>query len=202
MTFAVIPAAGKSTRMGRPKLALPLGGSTVLEVVLGTLRRSGVEHVLVVLAPHVADLAPLARAAGADVLLLPGETADMRATVEHGLSHLEEVFHPKPEDDWLLVPADHPTLEPAVVRQLIEARRAHPGRSILVPTFEGQRGHPTLIGWKHAAGIRDLPAGQGLNVYLRRTAAEALEVPVASASILCDLDTPADYERLQGRWQS
>ena len=34
MIFAVIPAAGKSTRMGRPKLALPLEGDTVLGAVI------------------------------------------------------------------------------------------------------------------------------------------------------------------------
>ncbi len=40
--FALIPAAGKSARMGRPKLTLPLGGRTVLEHVVTALRRGGV----------------------------------------------------------------------------------------------------------------------------------------------------------------
>src|SRR5205807_6089865 len=115
MTFAVIPAAGKSTRMGRPKLALPLGGLTVLERVLGALRRGGVEHPVVVVGPHVRELAPLAQGAGAHVCCLAGETADMRATVEQGLRWLEERFRPRPGDDWLLVPADHPALAAGVV---------------------------------------------------------------------------------------
>ena len=34
----------------------------------------------------------------------------MRATVEAGLNWLEERLRPEPEDDWLLMPADHPTL--------------------------------------------------------------------------------------------
>src|SRR5207237_3552168 len=54
--LALIPAAGKSTRMGRPKLALPLGGRTVLEHVVAALRDAGVEHVLVVVGPHVPEL--------------------------------------------------------------------------------------------------------------------------------------------------
>src|SRR3954452_21150957 len=87
-TFAVIPAAGKSTRMGRPKLSLPLGGRTVIEWVIDMLRRAGVEHVLVVVGPHVPELIPLAEGAGAHAYLLSKETADMRATVEAALQWL------------------------------------------------------------------------------------------------------------------
>lgn len=197
MTLAVIPAAGKSVRMGRPKLALPLGDSTVLERVVASLREGGAEHVLVVVGPHVPQLLPLAGRAGAHVLHLPAETPDMRATVEAGLRWLEERFRPRPDDRWLLVPADHPTLDPSLVRLLLRLRAERPDKSIIVPTHDGRRGHPTLIDWRHVAGVRALAAGCGLNAYLRQHAAETLEVPVDSASVLCDLDTPEDYERLR-----
>jgi CTP:molybdopterin cytidylyltransferase MocA len=85
---------------------------------------------------------------------------------------------------------------------LLQARAAHPGRSVFVPTWEGRRGHPALIGWKHVAGIRAHPAGQGLNTYLRECAAEVLEAAAGTSDVLCDLDTPADYESLRRRWQS
>ena len=197
MTFALLPAGGKSTRMGRSKLALPLGRRTVLERAVAALREAAVDHVLVVVGRHVPELAPLAAAAGASVLLLEEETVDMRATVEHGLRWLEERFRPPPEAGWLLCPADHPALEPAVVRQLLEARAASPGSSVVVPTFAGRRGHPVLIDWRHVAGMRGLPAGLGLDAYLRRQRPGTLEVPVTSPGVLDDLDTPADYERLR-----
>jgi molybdenum cofactor cytidylyltransferase len=196
MTFAVIPAAGKSVRMGRPKLLLPLGDRTILERVIASLREAGVEQVLVVVGPHVPQLAPLAQSAGAHVLRLAEETPDMRATVEAGLRWLEERFRPRPDDRWLLVPADHPTLVPMVVRTLLQERAAIDDASIVIPTHDGRRGHPALIDWKHVAGMRALPAGSGLNVYLREHAAETREVPVDSPDVLCDLDTPDDYERL------
>jgi molybdenum cofactor cytidylyltransferase len=197
MTFAVIPAAGKSVRMGRPKLALPLGDRTVLERVVAALHEAGVEHVVVVVGPHVPQLVAPAERAGAHVLQLPEETPEMRATVEAGLRWLEEQFHPRPEDRWLLVPADHPTLDPLIVRLLLRERARAPDRSIVVPTHGGRRGHPTLIDWKHVAGMRALPPGSGLNVYLRQHAAETREVLVDSADVLRDLDTPEDYERLR-----
>jgi molybdenum cofactor cytidylyltransferase len=196
MILALVPAAGKSTRMGRPKLALPLHGATVLERVVLALRSGGAEHVLVVIGPHVPELAPLAEQSGAIPCLLDRETADMRETVQEGLLHAEQLLRPGPGDAWLLVPGDHPTLDPGVVRALLASRQTLPEASIFVPTFEGRRGHPVLIGWEHVPGMRALPTGQGLNVYLRGQAAVTREIPVEQKGILCDLDTPEDYARL------
>ncbi|HEV3262993.1 MAG TPA: nucleotidyltransferase family protein [Gemmataceae bacterium] len=199
LTFAVVPAAGHSTRMGRPKLRLPLGERTVLEHVLGALQQTDVRQTVVVAGPHTADLAPLAEAAGSHVLVLLEPTADMRATVERGLQWLADRFGPRPDDRWLLVPADLARLEAAVVGQLLEARGAHQRATVIIPTYGGRRGHPVLIDWKHVAGIRAWPAGQGLDAYLRGQAAETVELAVADAGVLFDLDTPADYERLSGQ---
>src|SRR5262245_47106694 len=176
MIFAVVPAGGHSTRMGRPKAALPLGDRTVLEHVVAALTGGGVDNVLVVVGSHVPELAPLAEAAGADVCRLTEPTADMRATVEHGLLWLEDRHRPHADDAWLLAPADHPALAAAAVRQLCESYEAGPAESILVPVHGGRRGHPTLIAWRHAHGIWASPAGQGINAYLRQHAAETLEV--------------------------
>jgi CTP:molybdopterin cytidylyltransferase MocA len=196
MRYALLPAAGHSRRMSRPKLALPLGERTVLEHVLAALRDAGVERTLVVLGPHVAELGPIAARSAASVQTLEAATADMRATVEHGLRWIEEHWRPRDEDYWLLVPADHPTLAGDVVRRLAVAQEGNPAHSIFVPTHGDKRGHPTLLAWKHVAGILAHPAGEGLNAYIRGRAAETLEVPVDDAAVLWDLDTPADYERL------
>jgi molybdenum cofactor cytidylyltransferase len=197
MTFALLPAGGKSRRMGRPKLALPLGRGTVLGHAVAALREAGADPVLVVVGPHVPELGPLAAAAGAAVLQLEEETADMRATVEHGLRWLEDRCRPGPDAGWLLCPADHPALDPEVVRRLVEARAAAPAYSIAVPTFEGRRGHPVLIDWRHVAGLRALPPGLGINAYLRQQRPVTVEVQVPSPGVLLDLDTPEEYERLR-----
>lgn len=200
MTLALIPAAGDSKRMGRPKLALPLGERTVLGHVIEVLQQAGIAHILVVVGPQVADLVPLAEAAGAAALLLAEQTSDMRATVEQGLNWLAAQFHPHEHDGWLLVPADHPSLNPDVVNQLVRAYRENRGCSIVVPTFQGRRGHPALLSWKHVAGIKNLPVDQGLNVYLRQHADVTLEVVVDCPDVLVDLDTPEDYEQLRRVW--
>ena len=93
---AIVPACGQSTRMGRPKLALPLGDATVIARVVAALRAGGVETVLVVIGPRVPELVPLARSAGAEVLALVEQTPDMRTTVERGLDWIEDSSPPFP----------------------------------------------------------------------------------------------------------
>lgn len=195
-TFAVIPAAGKSRRMGRPKLALPVGGRPVIERVVTALRDGGAYPVVVVTGPHDPAVGPLARAAEAEVCELPAATPDMRATVEHGLRWLEDRHRPRPDDAFLLTPADLPLLDAATVRALYEAWARRPAATFLLPTHAGRRGHPVLIAWRHVAGIRALSPGTGIDAYLREHTGEAQEVPVPSAGVVTDMDTPGEYETL------
>src|SRR5262249_5426123 len=156
--------------------------------------------VLVVIGPHVPELAPICKAAGASCLALSCETSDMRETVTLGLQWLKETYHPASTDAWFLVPADHPTLDPEVIQQLINAHVGQPHSSVFVPTCEGLRGHPPLISWTHCEAILHMPSGWGLNRYLREQARETYEIAMRSESILLDLDTPEDYDRLLKQW--
>jgi CTP:molybdopterin cytidylyltransferase MocA len=195
MIFAVVPAAGHSTRMGRPKLALPLAGRTVIERLVEALRSGGCQHVVVVVGPHVPELLAPAATAGAHACLLEQPTPDMRTTVECGLRWLQDRFRPKPEDAWFLAPGDHPALDARVVQKLIEeyARGKH---TVLVPTAGGRRGHPALVAWRHVDAIRAHPASEGLNSFFRALPGGIGEVPVDNDGVLHDLDTPEDYQRL------
>ena len=193
MIYALLPAAGQSSRMGRPKLSLPLGNRTVIERVVATIREAGVERILVVVGPCMSELAALASSAGAQVLELAHATPDMRSTIEHGLNWIETSWQPTQRDEFLLVPADHPAMDVQVVRDLLNA----PIAPIRIPTVHGKRGHPTLISWRHVPGIRSIRAGQGLNFYLRQHADSVGEVPVSYETALLDLDTREDYERMQ-----
>jgi molybdenum cofactor cytidylyltransferase len=195
-TFAIIPAAGKSQRMGMPKLTLPLGGSTIIEHTMRSLAKAKVEEILVVVGPTSPELTKLTESSSTHVLRLEKETHDMRATVMAGLRHLDESQHPRPDDRVLLIPADHPTLDPEIVEQLQAARTASTWPTIIIPTFKGNRGHPVLFDWQHVANISNWPTELGLNSYFRTQLHVALEVPVDKPSILIDLDTPEDYARL------
>ncbi len=195
MIHALLPAAGRSERMGVPKLLLPLGGQTVLEGCIAAFRQAGVERLLVVAPPEPEAIAATARRAGASVLHLTEPTSDMQTTVQAGLRWMAAHWQPRPGDAWLLAPADHPVLAPEAVRLLCRefgSTRA----SILVPTFEGRRGHPVLLAWDHAAAVLELASGTGIHRYIRSQGSEVREIAVASPAIHTDLDTPEDYQRL------
>jgi molybdenum cofactor cytidylyltransferase len=196
VTVAIVPAGGRSSRMGRPKLTLPVGGRPVIERVVDGLLAGGVARVLVVVGPHGPEVGRLAAAAGADVLPLAEPTADMRATVERGLAWVEEHLRPGPEDWWLLQPADQPLLAAGAVCELLSIAGREVASTVLVPVHANKRGHPLLMRWRHAAGIRGLPAGEGINSYVKRLAGETREIEVSDSRILADLDTPEDYQRL------
>jgi molybdenum cofactor cytidylyltransferase len=190
VTFAVVPAAGLSARMGRPKLGLPLGESTVLARVVQSLRGGGVDVVLVVAGPHVPELIAISESAGAQTLHLDSATADMRATVQAGLDWIEEKHHPKSDDLWMLCPGDCPTISNSTVDRLLRTV----SNTIVVPTVDGRRGHPVRFLWGHVAGIAALPAHLGINSFVQSQPVD--EVAVDDAGILVDVDTPADYVRL------
>jgi CTP:molybdopterin cytidylyltransferase MocA len=191
--FGLIPAAGLSVRMGRPKLTLPLGDRSILERVIDCLREGGVARTLVVIGPSAPELVDLAIAGGAAPLLLGDQTPDMRSTVEAGLRWIERSWRPTAGDAFLLAPADHPALAPAVVQRLL----AVPGDGIVIPTFERKRGHPARVGWSLVPDLLNWPAGFGLNDFFRANA--VVEMSADTRDILDDIDTPEEYERWRAR---
>ena len=182
--------------MGRPKLLLPFGAGTVISCVLEALRAGGVDATYVLVRKDDVALQQELSRHDVSIVPTPEPTADMRESVELLLTLIALEMHPEPDDAWLLVPADEPTLDARGVRGLIAEWRASP-TGILVPVHGGRRGHPTLFGWTFSEYVDSIPAGEGLNRLLRIDPGEVREIPVASPEILQDLDTPEDYERLR-----
>ena len=207
---AIIPAAGQSRRMGQPKLLLDVAGRSVIARVIDALQQAGLIRCLVVVRTDDSALAAAVQSAGAEVVIPVVDPKDMRQSVESALRHLwcERVADRSisssataSDEGWVLVPADHPTLNPTILRELISAWSAGPDR-IVVPVFEGQRGHPTIFPRCMEKDVLALPLHQGLNQLLRSDPARVLEVEVTDPHILDDLDTPEDLLRLRREWES
>jgi CTP:molybdopterin cytidylyltransferase MocA len=139
--------------MGRPKLILPIGGVTVIARVVTALLRGGAAPVVVVASPADAPggsaLAEEAARLGAQVVIPPGPTGDMRASIELGLDALGRAGAP---EALLLAPGDSPGLSPDAVARLI-TRFGVDRPAIVVPTCAGRRGHPVLLRWDVARRI-------------------------------------------------
>ena len=218
--FAVVPAAGLSRRMGAPKLLLSLGGTTVIRRLLDSLRDAGVTERIVVCRKDDDALRNEIAAAAATAVQPEVDPPDMRTSVEHALHYLRELdvwgtcsassnpdsrsesatlAAPQPDDGWLLAPADHPVLNADLIRDVLRGWRQS-SAGILVPTFQGRRGHPTIFRWRLADAVVESPPDRGLNELLLRHSAEVEEIPVDDPCILTDLDTPADLAALRQRF--
>jgi molybdenum cofactor cytidylyltransferase len=199
-SFGIVPAAGRSVRMGQPKLLLPWttdeGTQTVLEQVLAAWCASQVTHVVVVLHPEDAALAEICRRTRAHTVVAPIPPPDMKASIQRGLEFVAARFAPSDNDVFLVAPADMPLLTSSAI-DLVLAAHDPKQREILVPRAAGRRGHPVLFPWPLVTDVARLPADVGLNQLLRATTVRELETQ--QASILADLDTPEDYKRLQDR---
>jgi molybdenum cofactor cytidylyltransferase len=195
MIAAIVPAAGQSLRMGRPKLILPVGGVPLIARVIAALKGGGAGRVIVIAGPAdmpgALALIEAAKGQGAEVLVSPRPTADMRASIELGLEYLAQGPAPAAV---LLTPGDSPGLDAAAVARVIRQAAEHPGR-IIVPRHDGRRGHPVLLPWSLASEIPGLPPGVGVNALLAAHPEAIVAFDADDPGILADLDTPADYRR-------
>lgn len=196
--LAVVPAAGFSRRMGTHKLLLDVAGQSVLARLVQALRAGGVAEAHLLVREEDVSLREAAAALAIQCHLAAAPTEDMRASVQMLLDCVAGTSVMRPEDAWLLCPADHPVLSVDVVSRLIDVSRASP-TAIHVPTHAGRRGHPALFPWRLAAAVAAIPNGQGLNWLVRHSGAAVLDVPVDDDSIHCDLDTPEEYQLLLER---
>lgn len=200
--FPLVPAAGKSRRMGHPKLLLTLNGETLIRRLVGQLM-SQLSMLDVLPIPHVLvrkDDQPLQQELRdlPATVVLSDETPDMKASVQLLLDAVQAKHHPHPEEGWVLIPADHPVVEVPVLERLLTAWDSHP-TAIIVPVHEGQRGHPTILPWSITQRFDEIPTGQGVNWLIRHAGIPVIEVDGPEPSVLWDIDTPDDFARLR-RW--
>src|SRR5262245_25290148 len=121
--FALIPAAGYSTRMGQPKLLLPLAGRPLIAHTIEAWRRSSVDRFVVVIRPGDSDLEAAVREVAQSMtnvdLVIPDQPPpDMKASLRTALTYIEQQFGAGKDDAFLVAPADMPRLSPAIIDRL------------------------------------------------------------------------------------
>jgi molybdenum cofactor cytidylyltransferase len=190
MIGAIVLAAGQSRRMGRPKMVLPWGSTTVIGRVVGVLAQAGIEPVIVI----TGGSRELVEAA---LLGLPArpvfnprfESDEMTWSLQTGLAAM-----PEDVEAALVVLGDQPQIEPRIVAAVVAAYRKA-GPILVVPSYEMRRGHPWLVSRALWPAILALQPPQTLRDLLHASAEQIHYLVVDTPSVLRDLDTPDDYER-------
>ncbi len=190
MIGAVILAAGQSRRMGRNKMRLPYGMSTVLETIVTEVAACPAVADLVVVTGHESDqIAALLASSPARCVFNPAYArAEMLVSLQVGLRALPDAVQAA-----LVVPGDHPRLRREVIQRVIDAHQ--PG-SIVVPSYQMKRGHPILIDRAWWAELLALPEMATLRGFIRAHEDHIRYVIVETDSVLKDVDTPEEYDDL------
>jgi molybdenum cofactor cytidylyltransferase len=192
-SFAIVPAAGRSERMGRPKLLLPVAGKPVIEHVLTAWSASMVTRTVVVVRADDAELLIRCRAFPVDIVTPAHSPPEMKASVQLALAHVADRYAPAENDAWLLAPADLPRLATELIDELLAAYDPTEAKAV-APIFEGRRGHPIVMPWRTTGDMHALAADEGLNALVARTPRR--EIPCDNATQWRDLNDPAEYGRL------
>jgi len=95
---------------------------------------------------------------------------------------------------WLILPGDLPLISAASLSRVAQALLLQP---VVVPTFEGGRGHPVGFAGECYAALAALSgeAGGAAVVERYRREGRALLLPLDDPGILTDVDTLADLQR-------
>jgi len=204
---AVILAAGLSTRMGgRSKALLEIGErDTFLTRIIDAFRAAGVTEIAVVVG-HEAD-AVRASLIDRGIRLQPvsdphdrGVRLVVNPTYESGqlsslLAGLNAIDGPDVRA-MLMTLVDVPAASASTIRRVVD-RYVETNAPIVRPVRGGEHGHPVLIDRRLFDELRSADPAVGAKPVIRAHVSPAGDVAVEDEGAFLDVDTPADYQRLQ-----
>jgi len=189
MICAIVLAAGCSSRMGMQKLLLPFGQATVISHIVGQVTTSMVKKTYVVVGHQAQEVTR--ELAGSTALIINNKeyASGMLSSFRAGLRHISRQF-----SGILVVLGDQPTITSAIIDEMILASRATE-KKIVVPVYNGRRGHPIIISTEYRDAILSNYEDVGLRGVLREHEDDVFEVNVSNPAVCADMDYPADYQR-------
>lgn len=190
MIAGVLLAAGRSERMGQPKLLLPWHGIPLVRHATLTALEAQLDE-LVVVVGYAADRVGAALAdLPVRVVVNQAFAAGQSTSVAAGIGALA----PRTTAAVVLL-ADHPLLQPATIKALTDTF-VQTNAPIVVPRYQGRRGNPVLFGSTVFPELRGLSGDQGARGLFTTYGEHVQWVDVADEGIVLDVDTPTMYQAL------
>lgn len=190
MTFAgIILAAGLSSRMDGFKPLMELGGFSIAEMAVDSMRCGGLSRICVVLGNRAAEVK--AAVAGPGVVTVVNERyreTDMYESVKLGLLQVCGA------DAVFILPVDTPLVAPASFIALKKAMT--PEVSVCFAGSFGKPAHPPLISRSCFDKILNYEGGGGLRGALESFSGSVAYCELNDEGALMDADTIEDYEKM------
>lgn len=185
---AIVLAGGKSRRMGRDKALLPIEGRPMIEHVIDQLR------------PHFTEII-ISSSDPEKYAFLGLEIVPDRIPDQGPMMAIASVLARATNDINFVVPCDVPTLPIDLLYRMF--RQARLGAEVVVPITDEGRYEPLFgIYGARIRGRLDRALDQGMRRIIRiYDDCETRLIAVRRGEELVNLNTVADYERIQGSSQ-
>jgi CTP:molybdopterin cytidylyltransferase MocA len=174
----LVLAAGEGRRFGGPKAPAIVDGERLVDRAVRVLREGGCDPVYVVIGAWLGDVP--------DALVVVNDAwvEGMGSSLRTGLAVLDREAG---VDRVVVTLVDLPGLTGAAVDRLLSS----PAR-IAQAAYDGERGHPVMLGREHWAGVIEVARGdRGARDYLRMHVDDVDLVEVGDIASGEDLDRPA-----------
>jgi molybdenum cofactor cytidylyltransferase len=186
---AIVLAAGGSTRMGRPKLALPVRGTPMIRLAAQAALASQCREVIVVLGTDADVYRPLLDGLDVRIVENPDPTEGLGSSLRCGV----EAVAPDAAGVVILL-ADQPFVTPEVIDRLIETAAAE-GRRIVASAYHGTVGVPAFFHRALFLELLTLEGDRGARSVIERYPQEGVAVPIPEAEA-ADIDTAEDLSAI------
>lgn len=191
----VVLAAGTSSRLGRPKQLLELGGEPLLRHTIRHALASSAAEVVLVLGNRAEEIATAIGDFGQPVVVNPSFAEGQSTSLVAGVRAID------PKADALIVMlGDQPTVGPDLLRRLIDRFR-ETGAPIVQPRYEGTPGNPVLFRGDLFPELLTVAGDRGARDIIRRRASDVSYIDAGQA-MPPDVDSEEDYARLVAAWNA
>jgi molybdenum cofactor cytidylyltransferase len=160
----------------------------MIENVISNVSGSKVDKIMVVLGAERESIVELIRTKAVNYCYNENYKDGMLSSVICGFRNI-----PIDHSAVLVFQGDQPLITPKAIDSVIEVYLSS-RKGIVIPVYEGNRGHPILIDRKYSNEIKELNPAEGLRSLALKYPDDVLEVNTDVAGILRDFDTYDEYK--------
>ena len=187
--IGILLAAGFSRRFGAgDKLlqVLPNGCPIALAAAKNLIEAIPVS--IAVLRPGNNELAQLLKSAGLEVFFCSEQDVEMADSFSAAIKFSAKFI--ESSDGFIIALADMPYIDPLTITAV--ANKINAGAFIVIPAYQGKRGHPVGFSAKYRDELESLHGDEGARSIIKSYPEDIALLECNDAGILADIDTPAD----------
>ena len=183
----IILAAGKSTRMGKQKLRMPLGQRSMIEHTVDNYLNSKVDEVIVVVGHEADEINQLLAHKPVTIVYNPRYNDGIGTSISAGIQHIQESTH-----IIVIALADQPYIRSDLINYLVDIHRDSK-KGITVPVYKGTRGNPAIFSSSYKKELLELQGDTGGRQVTDRHPDDIFEVDIEFEEVTIDIDTIDSY---------